>query len=74
MDINMPEMDGITATMEIRKLWPATEQPHIVAVTAFAMESDRETCLEAGMNDYIAKPVLKKDLETILMKCSGVPI
>jgi CheY-like chemotaxis protein len=52
MDINMPEMDGITATMEIRKLWPATEQPCIVAVTAFAMESDRETCLEAGMNDY----------------------
>jgi len=74
MDINMPEMDGITATMEIRKLWPATEQPCIVAVTAFAMESDRETCLEAGMNDYIAKPVLKKDLETILMKCSGVTI
>jgi PAS domain S-box-containing protein len=74
MDINMPEMDGITATMEIRKLWPATEQPCIVAVTAFAMESDRETCLEAGMNDYIAKPVLKKDLETILMKCSGVPV
>ena len=71
MDINMPEMDGVTATMEIRKLWPATEQPCIVAVTAFAMESDRETCLEAGMNDYIAKPVLKKDLETILMKCSG---
>jgi PAS domain S-box-containing protein len=71
MDINMPEMDGVTATMEIRKLWPATEQPCIVAVTAFAMESDRETCLEAGMNDYIAKPVLKKDLETILIKCSG---
>ena len=71
MDINMPEMDGVTATMEIRKIWPATEQPCIVAVTAFAMESDRETCLEAGMNDYIAKPVLKKDLETILIKCSG---
>jgi signal transduction histidine kinase/CheY-like chemotaxis protein len=74
MDINMPEMDGITATKEIRRLWPAAEQPHIVAVTAFAMESDRETCLEAGMNDYIAKPVLKKDLETILMKYSEVPV
>jgi len=73
-DINMPEMDGITATKEIRRLWPAAEQPHIVAVTAFAMESDRETCLEAGMNDYIAKLVLKKDLETILMKCSGAPV
>ncbi len=74
MDINMPEMDGITATMEIRKLWPPTEQPCIVAVTAFAMQSDRETCLKAGMNDYIAKPVLKRDLENILMKCSGVPV
>ena len=74
MDINMPEMDGITTTKEIRRLWPAANQPHIVAVTAFAMENDREMCLEAGMNDYIAKPVLKKDLETILMKYSEVPV
>ena len=71
MDIKMSEMDGITATREIRRLWPATELPYIVAITAFAMEGDREKYLEAGMNDYIAKPVQKRDLEDVLMKYSG---
>jgi CheY-like chemotaxis protein len=70
MDIRMPEMDGITAAKEIRKLWP-NNGPKVIAITAFAMESDREKCLEAGMNDHIAKPVQKKDLEVILMKYSG---
>jgi CheY-like chemotaxis protein len=73
MDIKMPEMDGITATEEIRRLWPAAEQSYIVAITAFAMEGDREKCLDAGMDDYIAKPVQKKDLEDILMKYSKGP-
>ncbi|HWQ18168.1 MAG TPA: ATP-binding protein [Methanotrichaceae archaeon] len=70
MDIKMPEMDGITAAREIRKLWLASKQPKIVAITAFAMEGDREKCLEAGMDDYIAKPVQKKELMAILMKYS----
>jgi CheY-like chemotaxis protein len=73
MDIKMPEMDGITATREIRKLWPAEKQPRIVAITAYAMDGDREMCLEAGMDDYIAKPVQKNELEAILMKYSGEP-
>ena len=70
MDIRMPEMDGITATKEIRKLWP-DNGPKVIAITAFAMNGDREKCLEAGMDDYIAKPVQKKELDAILLKYSG---
>jgi CheY-like chemotaxis protein len=70
MDIKMPEMDGITATRVIRELMPENG-PKIVAITAFALKGDREKCLEAGMDDYISKPVQKKDLEAILMKYSG---
>jgi CheY-like chemotaxis protein len=70
MDIRMPEMDGITATREIRRIWPESG-PKIIAITAFALKGDREKCLEAGMDDYISKPVQKKALEAILMKYSG---
>ena len=65
MDIRMPEMDGITATKEIRKLWP-NNGPKVVAITAFAMDGDREMCLEAGMDGYIAKPVKVNDLAMLL--------
>jgi CheY-like chemotaxis protein len=67
MDIRMPEMDGITATREIRKIWPENG-PKIIAITAYALEGDREKCLKAGMDDYISKPVQKKALEAVLMK------
>jgi PAS domain S-box-containing protein len=70
MDVRMPEMDGITATQVIRKLRPENG-PAIVAITAYALEGDREKCLEAGMNDYLSKPVQKNKLESILMKYSG---
>ena len=65
MDIRMPEMDGLTATKEIRKLWP-DNGPKVIAITAFAMDGDQEKCLEAGMDGYIAKPVKVKDLATLL--------
>jgi len=65
MDIRMPEMDGLTATKEIRKLWP-DNGPKIIAITAFAMDRDQEICLEAGMDGYIAKPVRVSDLATLL--------
>ncbi len=65
MDLSMPEMDGITATQAIRKIRPGNG-PRIVAVTAYALKGDREKCLEAGMDDYISKPVQKKELEAIL--------
>ena len=67
MDVKMPEMDGIAAAKEIRRLWP-NNGPKIVAITAYAMEGDREKCLEAGMDDYIAKPVQKGELAEVLKK------
>lgn len=65
----MPEMDGITATQVIRKLRPEYG-PRIVAITAFALEGDREKCLEAGMDDYIAKPVNMGELARVLKRCT----
>ena len=67
MDMQMPEMDGITATKEIRK------RPHlaglpVVAMTANAMQGDRDRCLAAGMNDHIAKPIEPEDLWQALLK------
>ncbi len=67
MDIKMPEMDGITATQVIRKLQPENG-PKIIAITAFTLEGDREKCLEAGMDDYIAKPVQIGELVEVLKK------
>ncbi len=66
MDIQMPEMDGLEATRQIRKDG-FTEIP-IIAMTANAMKGDREICIEAGMNDYISKPVKREIVFTIVEK------
>lgn len=66
MDCQMPEVDGFEATALIRKMEGRSAHTPIVAMTANAMQGDRERCLEAGMDDYIAKPVRSKDLQTVL--------
>ena len=69
MDVQMPEMDGLTATRQICSQWAKEKRPRIIAMTANAMQGDRERCLSAGMDDYISKPVRREALSTALSKC-----
>lgn len=65
MDIQMPELDGLEATREIRKQFN-TGKPLIAAMTAFALEGDKQRCMDAGMNDYISKPFKPEDVTRVL--------
>ncbi len=69
MDVQMPEMDGLTTTHLICQEWSSIERPRIVAMTANAMQGDREMCLEAGMDDYISKPIRVEELALALSRC-----
>ena len=69
MDIQMPEMDGLEAARHIRQEIPLADQPRIVAMTANAMSGDREICLDAGMDDYISKPIHIEELVDSLNRC-----
>src|SRR5690606_16341360 len=68
MDCEMPVMDGLAATRAIRKREDTKRELPIVAVTAQAMPGDRELCIEAGMNDYLSKPVLDSDFAGALRR------
>ncbi len=67
MDIQMPEMDGLEATRRIRKM-PGFESLPIIAMTAHAMKGDKEVCIEAGMNDYLTKPINRGQLFQVIEK------
>jgi len=69
MDVQMPEMDGLEASRAICARWPVSERPRIIAMTAEAMEGDREICLAAGMDDYVVKPVSLDQLRRALGEC-----
>ncbi|PSF34247.1 hybrid sensor histidine kinase/response regulator [Aphanothece hegewaldii CCALA 016] len=68
MDVRMPEMDGLTTTYRLQQEYPPSQRPKIIAMTADAMQGDREKCLEVGMDDYLAKPVRLDDLRRTLQQ------
>jgi PAS domain S-box-containing protein len=71
MDVQMPEMDGLDATRMICRDWPEERRPHIIAMTANVMAEDRQACLEAGMDDYLAKPIRVEELVAALERAGG---
>ena len=77
MDVMMPEMDGLEATRMLRKRQITGGHPNyqsriiIVAMTAHAMQGDREKCIAAGMDDYLAKPVRPKDVRDMIERWGG---
>ncbi|HND60676.1 MAG TPA: PAS domain S-box protein [Opitutaceae bacterium] len=73
MDMQMPEMDGITAARVICERWPAGERPRIVAMTASASNNDRDACLGAGMDQFVSKPVRLQDLRRTLLETEKRP-
>jgi PAS domain S-box-containing protein len=68
MDVQMPELDGLDATRRICERWPEETRPRIIAMTANALPEDREACFEAGMNDYVAKPIRAEELVAALKR------
>jgi len=68
MDVQMPEMDGLEATKYILQYWKNSERPIIIAMTANVMHGDKERCLNAGMDDYISKPIISNDVRNIIVK------
>jgi CheY-like chemotaxis protein len=68
MNLRMPDMDGLETTRLIRLNCPPSQQPKIIALTAYILPNSREICLEAGMNDFMPKPVKMNDMAKILSK------
>jgi signal transduction histidine kinase/DNA-binding response OmpR family regulator len=70
MDVQMPEMDGLKASRLICEQWPPQQRPRIIAMTANAMQGDREICLAGGMDDYISKPIRVAELVAALQRAA----
>lgn len=74
LDMQMPELDGPTVAARVRRELPAHCQPYIVALTASVMAAERQACIEAGMDDFLGKPLLAHNLRTTLEKVSSVRV
>lgn len=76
MDVMMPDMDGYQATAEIRANEVTSSRPHtpVIGLSARAMDGDREIALEAGFNDYLAKPLREHELQDALERWIGAPV
>jgi PAS domain S-box-containing protein len=72
MDVQMPELDGLEATRRICARWSQGQRPYIIAMTANVMHGDRELCLEAGMDDYVGKPIRVDELVAALTRARPV--
>ena len=70
MDVQMPELDGLETTRRLRTELAQTQQPQVIAMTANAMQGDRELCLAAGMDDYVSKPIRVEELVRALAASS----
>ncbi|TAF52444.1 MAG: response regulator [Oscillatoriales cyanobacterium] len=68
MDMQMPVMDGLESSRQICQRWPPDRRPRLIALTANAMRGDRDACLEAGMDDYISKPIRLDELTEALQR------
>ena len=74
MDVQMPGLDGLETSRVVCSRWPLGQRPRIIAMTAEAMEGDRERCLAAGMDDYLVKPVWLDDLRRALGACRPLTV
>jgi CheY-like chemotaxis protein len=74
MDVQMPKMDGLEATRRIRAKRGDADRPTVIGLTANALQGDREICLQAGMDDYLTKPVRLDQIQDALRNYSRGPV
>ena len=72
MDVQMPVLDGLAATKVIRETVPSARNTKVIGLTANAMKGDRDICIEAGMDDYVSKPIMLDAFVDALHRCCGI--